>query len=68
MKEFKFEITLRESDVEGDEFWEEAIERDGSGIIDLTEAIISAIEESNLMYRSTRTPQDVIKLISHKII
>jgi len=28
MKKFKFEITITEQDVEGDEFWEQAIERD----------------------------------------
>jgi hypothetical protein len=49
MKKFVFEITLLESDLEGDEFWEEAIERDGTGIADLTEALIAAIADSNLV-------------------
>ena len=66
MKEFKFEITITEDDVAGDEFWEEAIEKDGTGISDLTESIIQAIEDSNLMVSSDRTPADVVKLVSYK--
>ena len=66
MKKFKFEITLTERDVNGDEFWEKAVERDGTGIADLTEALISAIEDSNLIHGSDREPKDVIKLISYE--
>ena len=66
MKTFKFEITITEEDVEGDEFWEQAIERDGTGIAELTEAIAQAIEDSNLMVSSDRKPADAIKLISYK--
>ena len=65
MKVFKFEITITEDDVNGDEFWENALERDGTGIADLTEAIAQAIEDSNLMIGSDRNPKDVIKLISY---
>jgi hypothetical protein len=66
MKTFTFEITLLESDVQGDEFWEDAIKEDGTGIKALTEYLIQAIEESNLMYGSDREVKDVIKLISYK--
>ena len=66
MKIFKFEITITEDDVSGDEFWEQAIEKDGTGIADLTESIIQAIEDSNLMVSSERMPADVVKLISYK--
>lgn len=65
MKTFKFEITLTEDDIAGDEFWEEAIEKDGTGIADLTAAIAQAIQDSNLMVSSERTPSEVVKLISY---
>ena len=66
MKTFKFEITITENDVAGDEFWEDAIEKDGTGISDLTDALIQAIEDSNLMVSSDRSPADVVKLVSYK--
>lgn len=65
MKVFKFELTITEEDVNGDEFWEDAIEKDGTGIKDLTDAIAQAIEDSNLIIGSDRKPIDVIKLISY---
>lgn len=65
MKIFKFELTITEDDVNGDEFWEDAIEKDGTGIKDLTDAIAQAIEDSNLMVSSERKPIDAIKLISY---
>jgi hypothetical protein len=64
MKQFKFEITLTEADLEDDEFWEQALGRDGTGIAELTEALAQAIEDSNLMINSENTPKEVIKLIS----
>ncbi len=66
MKVFKFEITITEDDVNGDEFWENALERDGTGIAELTEAIAQAIDDSNLMINSDRKPIDVIKLKSYE--
>ena len=66
MKHFKFEINLNEADLDGDEFWEKAIERDGTGIAELTEALIRALEESNLMVSSPDEPKDVIKLTYYK--
>jgi len=66
MKTFKFEITITEDDLAGDEFWEQAIEKDGTGISDLTDSIIQAIEDSNLMISSDRKPSDAVKLISYK--
>ena len=64
MKVFKFELTITEDDVAGDEFWEQALERDGTGILELTEAIAQAIEDSNLMVSSDRKPIETLKLIS----
>lgn len=68
MKQFKFEIILTEDDVSGDEFWEQALERDGTGIAELTEALAQAIEDSNLMVGSERAPKEVIKLVSFQDI
>jgi len=65
MKQFKFEITLTDQDLMGDEFWEEALKRDGTGISELTETIEQMIEDSNLIVSSDKTPKDVIKLISY---
>jgi predicted methyltransferase MtxX (methanogen marker protein 4) len=65
MKQFKFEITLTDQDLMGDEFWEEALKRDGTGIAELTETIEQMIEDSNLIVSSDKTPKDVIKLISY---
>jgi len=65
MKTFKFEIILTEDDLVGDEFWEDAIQKDGTGITDLTEALVSAIEDSNIMVSSDREPKDVVRLISY---
>lgn len=65
MKKFKFEIILTEEDVEGDEFWEDALKKDSTGITDLTEALIMAIRDSNLIISSPRKIEDMIKLVSY---
>ena len=65
MKQFKFEITLTDQDLMGDEFWEDAIKRDGTGIAELQETLEQIIEDSNLIVSSDKTPKDVIKLISY---
>lgn len=64
MKKFKFEIELNEDDLKGDEFWEEALANDGTGITVLKQAIAQAIEDSNLMISSDRSAIDVITLKS----
>ncbi len=66
MKTFTFEITFTEEDLEGDEFWEQALERDGTGIAELTEYLVQVIEDSNIMIGSDREPKDAVKLISYK--
>ncbi len=65
MKKFKFEITLTEQDLAGDEFWENAIKRDGTGIADTQEFLEQMIEDSNLIVSSDKAPKDVIRLISY---
>lgn len=66
MKTFKFEITLSEKDLMGDEFWEEALEKDGTGITDLTEAIKNSIQDSNLITDPDFNYDDIIKLVSYE--
>lgn len=65
MKTFKFEITLTDEDLQGDEFWENAIEKDGTGITILTETIHNMIIDTNILIGSDKTAGDVVKLISY---
>jgi len=65
MKKFKFEIELTEKDLEGDEFWEDAIEQDNTGIKALTQALVDTIIESNLLVSSPRVAEDIIRLIHY---
>jgi hypothetical protein len=64
MKTFKFEIILTEEDLEGDEFWEHALQQDGTGIQALTTVIEETIDESQLLAGSDKTGKDVVKLIN----
>ena len=65
MKQYKFEITINDTDLEGDEFWEEAIKEDKTGINGLTEFLEQIIRESNMLCGSNLEPKDIIKLISY---
>lgn len=62
MNEFVFEIRLSNADLEGDEFWEKALERDGTGLGDLTETLQELLEESGLLNSET----DVKKVLTLK--
>lgn len=66
MKKFKFEITLTEDDLCGDEFWEDAIKQDGTGIAALQESFEMMIEQSNLIVSSNKSPKDVVRIISYE--
>lgn len=66
MKRFKFEINITEDDVAGDEFWEDALKKDGTGIEDLKGAIVQALEDSNIFVSSDRSiKDDIVKLVSY---
>jgi hypothetical protein len=65
MKKFVFEITIDESDLEGDEFWEDALAVDGTGITELTANLEFIIKESNLIL-SDKNIKDIIKLKEYK--
>lgn len=45
MKHYKFQIDISESDVSGNEFWEEALAQDKTGVQPLKEAIAQANED-----------------------
>jgi hypothetical protein len=61
MKVYKFELTFTEDELSGDEFWEDALNQDSTGIHPLTEAIVTSIEESNLVSSAVNN----VKLISY---
>lgn len=65
MKKYIFEIELTERDLIGDEFFEQALDRDGTGIASVTEAVADALADSNLMAGSNRLPKDVVKLVKY---
>jgi len=65
MKKFKFEITLTDEDLIGDEFWEDALERDGTGIAVLKETFENMINDSNILISSDKDAKDIIKLINY---
>lgn len=62
MNKFVFKITFFEEDLIGDEFWEDALKRDGTGITELLKLLQGYVSESNLLVTSDRTPQDTVKL------
>lgn len=64
MKTFKFEITITDEDVMGDEFWEQALLRDGVGLIDLRGAIAGSLVDSNLLHNHTK--EEVLELVKLK--
>ena len=64
MSKFKFEINIEEDDVNGDEFWEDAIKEDGTGIKVLTKTIKNILEESNLFISSEKNIDEIIKLVN----
>jgi len=65
MKQYKFEIIITEEDVEGDEFWEEALAEDPTGIIPLTDTLKQIIQDSNLVINSPKTIDEIVKLVSY---
>lgn len=65
MNTFKFEITLVDEDLIGDEFWEEAIEEDGTGIAKLTRTLGMMIDDYDLIINSDKKGADCVKLKSY---
>jgi hypothetical protein len=64
MKTFKFELTFTDEQLEGDEFWEEALNQDGIGIAALIESVESMVKGSNLI--DNRLPiGNIVKLSSY---
>ena len=65
MSEFKFEITFKSHQLEGDEFWEDALKEDGTGIKTLTDFLEDMLTDSNILVGSDTDPKDVVKLTSY---
>ena len=66
MKKYKFEIIFTEEDVSGDEFWEDAIESDPTGVNPLVDYIHDLFVESNLFSGTDKKISDMIKLVEFK--
>jgi hypothetical protein len=67
MKKYVFQLTITEDMVAGDEFWEEFLREDPTGIMPLTEALVQAIEDSNLIV-GAHEAKDAVKLLSYSEI
>ena len=52
MKTYKFEITLDENQLAGDEFWEEITRKDSTGVSGMTDAMKDAIQDHFFGYPS----------------
>jgi hypothetical protein len=65
MKTFKFEITLTDDMLCGDEFWEDALKADGTGITVLTEAVVDAILSANIVNMMDPPMNEIVKLIEY---
>jgi len=66
MKQYKFEITISEEDVAGDEFWEDVLKEDTTGIKPLTETLKQIIIDSNLVINSIKNIDEIVKLVSYE--
>ncbi len=62
MKKFIFEIVITQDMLEGDEFWEQALKRDGTGIADVTALLKNAISDGVLMGMYDGDMNGVVKL------
>lgn len=67
MKVFKFEVTIKEEDLEGDEFWEEALAKDGTGISDLTEVLKEGIYDRLFAPGTEVDLNELVKLKEYKL-
>ena len=65
MKTYKFEIILTEEMLEGDEFWENIIEEDSSGISGMMESMKEAIQDKFFGYPSEKI-NEIVKLTEYK--
>lgn len=64
MKEYKFEIVFTEEDIAFDEFWEQCLQEDSTGIKGLTEEFQDIVEGSNI-FNGNKSIKDIVKLVSY---
>lgn len=67
MNTFKFEITLTDEDLMGDEYWEQAIEEDGMGIATLTRSLADMLDDYGLIMNPDKTGIDCVRLKSYSV-
>lgn len=62
MKRYKFEIEIDEDDVAGDEFWEQCLSEDPTGIKPLYDTICELFEDNNLFISSDKDIKEIVTL------
>ena len=62
MKTYRFELFITEEDLQGDEFWEDIINQDPTGISPLRDALVSLLYEGNLINKDVN---DFIRLVEY---
>ena len=65
MKTFKFEVTLSEEDVNGDEFYEECLEQPDGGLEMIRQSVEDALVFNNLIVESN--PKKAVTIFKNKI-
>jgi len=66
MQTYIFTLTLTSDDLGGDEFFEDAIAKDGTGITDVTYALKCMMKESNFIADADADTMDsIIKLVKY---
>lgn len=60
MKQYKFEITLTENQLKGDEFWEDIIDSEPTGITGMVESMKQAIQDKFFGYPSDEIDEIVV--------
>ena len=66
MKTYRFEIILTDEMLEGDEYWEDVLEEDASGIKPVLTDIIDALDDKFGLTVHGRDARSIVKLIEYK--
>ena len=68
MKTYKFEIELKEWMLEGDEFWEDALESDPTGIKPLQSTLENSLDSAfpAITYNNDIKWSDIVRLKSYE--
>jgi hypothetical protein len=66
MKTYKFEIIQTEEMLEGDEYWEDVLEKDPTGITPILTDIIDSLDDKFGLTVTGQNPKSIVKLIDYK--